>query len=179
MACAAAGVAAAVVSVGLANGAAFSTWGTVILATINLSAMGFAIAYGWQALLNRVANRSLVGAATLAQTLGCAALAVWIGEPVAEHLVGRLGALVLLGLFLLAMGGALIIHEPDYSPARRRVRLCAVFASIGAMVALFALWPPNRREGTIPDGARRATRSIAERPAVVVEYTVRERAADP
>lgn len=136
MACVAVGAVLTIGSVAFRHSAASTSNGALILALGTLLGLGFAAAYGQQALLNRVANRSVVGASTLAQTFLFAALMVWFGEPVAEHLAGRLPAYVLLVLGLLGLGGVLIIYEPNYSLKSRRIRLCAVFACIGTMIAI-------------------------------------------
>ncbi len=136
MACVAAGAILAVGSAAFCRSVASSSGSALVLAFATILGLGFAAAYGQQALLNRVANRSVVGASTLAQTLVCAALLVWFGEPVAEHMVGRLPAFILLVLCLLGLGGVLIIYEPNYSLRSRRIRLCAIFACIGTMIAI-------------------------------------------
>jgi hypothetical protein len=104
--------------------------------------MGFAAAYGQQALLNRVANRSPAGAGLLTRTLVCSALLVWFGGPVAGQLIGSFLAFVLVVLGLLALGGVLIIYEPGYSLRSRRIRLCAVLACISATIAIIGPLPP-------------------------------------
>ena len=71
--------------------------------------------------------------------MGCTALVVWIGAPIAQRLIGRLATVVMAALFLLALGGALIIHEPSYSRRTRRVRLGVVFGSIGIMIMVARL----------------------------------------
>ena len=59
--------------------------------------------------------------------------------------MGEPATLVFLTLSLLALGGMLIIHEPSYSPATRRVRLWAVFAFVGIMIlASSSSWNPWR-----------------------------------
>ncbi len=86
-------------------------------------------------LLDRVANRSSQEAKVLARTLACAAMILWLAAPAAIRLFGSPPTLVLLALLLLALGGLLLIHEPSYSPLKRRARLCVVFAALGVMIA--------------------------------------------
>ena len=68
---------------------------------------------------------------------------IWIVAPVAIQILGRRATLMVLALSMLALGGTLIIHEPSYSPRTRRVRLCVVFGSIGAMIALAVIAVPS------------------------------------
>jgi len=148
MACVAAGTILTVGSLAFRHGAALPHECALALAFSTLVGMGFAAAYGQQALLNRVANRSLAGAGILTQTLICSALLVWFGEPVAEHLTGGLLAFVLLVLCLLGLGGVLIIYEPNYSLRSRRIRLCAVFACISAIIAILGPSPLHTSQAT-------------------------------
>jgi hypothetical protein len=136
VACAAAGALIAVSTLGLTATSGAGLGAITVAVCLCLAATGFATAYGRQALLSRVANRSFAGATVLARMLGCAAFMVWIGVPLAERLIGRPATLVFLALSLLALGGGLIIQEPSYSRRTRRLRLCAVFGSIGLMIIL-------------------------------------------
>ncbi len=133
-----AGVVLALGKLGLASGG----WGNPVftgaLACAGVAAIGFATAYGRQTLLTRVASRSSVGARILARLLVFGALMVLLGGPLAMGVLGERATLMLLALFLIALGGTLIIHEPGYSPQVRRARLCAVFAAIATMIALTA-----------------------------------------
>ncbi len=101
---------------------------------ITVAVIGYATAYGRKTLLDRVASRSAAGAKVLAYLLACSGLTVWLAAPRMVRWVGEPATLVLLALSLLALGGMLIIHEPSYSPGTRRLRLCAVFASVAAMI---------------------------------------------
>ncbi len=146
------GVASAVAGVGVAVGSfgragAFGAGpaGSLALVCWGLSAIGFATAYGRQVLLNRVASRSSEGAGILARILVCCALTVWVLFPVVRRVLGMQATEVLLALSLMALGGILIIHEPGFSPRTRRLRLCAVFASIGAMLLLARSTPQADR----------------------------------
>jgi hypothetical protein len=141
MACVAAGTILTVGTLAFRHGAELSHSCALIMAFSTLVGVGFAVAYGQQTLLNRVANRSLAGAGILTRTLICSALLVWFGEPVAEHLTGGLLAFVLLVLCLLGLGGVLIIYEPNYSLRSRRIRLCAVFACISAIIVILGPSP--------------------------------------
>lgn len=153
VACAAAGVVVAVGPVGLGHAPRSEMTGAQVLACANLAVIAFAVAYGHQTLLHRVASRSSVGATILGRMLVACGLTVWVGAPICARLLGEMATLAVLGLSLLALGGMLITHEPSYSSRTRRVRLCAVFGSIGAMIGL-ALFPPEswaqRRSTTAP-----------------------------
>ena len=112
--------------------------GGLVLAGAGVAALGFAAAYGRQTLLHRVARRSAAGAAMLARVLVCSAVVVWVGSPVTIHYLGRRAALAALALFMVALGGTLIIHEPSCSVRTRRMRLCAVFGAIALMILAVA-----------------------------------------
>jgi hypothetical protein len=141
MACVAAGAVLTGVSGFFHVQQTISSSSALILAFFSLFGLGFATAYGQQALLNRVANRSVEGAKTLAHTLVCASILMWFGEPVANHLAGRLLSFAFLAICLLGLGGVLIVYEPDYTLRSRRIRLFAVFACLGTMLAILA--PPG------------------------------------
>ncbi|MCH7885301.1 MAG: hypothetical protein IIC01_08630 [Planctomycetes bacterium] len=114
-------------------------------AWVAVSGIAYATTYGRKTLLDRVASRSTAGAKVLAGLLACAGFTIWLGAPRVARWMGEPATLVLLALSLLALGGMLIIHEPSYSPATRRVRLWAVFASVGMMIlASSSSWNPWR-----------------------------------
>lgn len=136
VACSLAGLSVAISTIGHTSGILIGPGSAGALVYLSLAAIGFATAYGRQALLHRVASRSSAGATILARMLVGAALMVWVGAPLAERIVGKPATLLILALFLLALGGTLIIHEPSYSPRTRGVRLCAVFGSIATMILL-------------------------------------------
>ena len=104
-------------------------------ACLSMAVIGFAIAYGHQALLGRVASRSSVGATTLAHILATSAIILWVGAPLLVMLLGASTTLTALALGLLALGGTLVIHEPDYIRPSRRLRLGAIFLFIGLIIA--------------------------------------------
>ena len=93
-----------------------------------------AVGYGRQTLLRRVASRPAAGATILGNKLFCCALTVWVGVPAALTLVGTEATLIVVAVSLVALGGALIIHEPSYSRRTRRARVVVVFGSIAAMI---------------------------------------------
>lgn len=109
--------------------------------TISVCAIGYAMAYGRQALLSRVGCRSLEGATIVAQSLVCASLTVWLGVPLVEDWMGTEATRVLLALSLLALGGILVIFEPGDSTRTRRLRLAAAFVPIATMISLSLLVP--------------------------------------
>ncbi len=150
IACAAAGVIVAASTVVFTEPIVHSSGVAVLLACVSMVAVGFAMAYGRQTLLHRVASRSYAGATVLTRTLVSAALIVWLGAPIAVSLVGRPITLVILALSLLAMGGTLIVHEPGHSPRTRRARLCAVFGSAAAMIVLAWFTPHLWRCDPLP-----------------------------
>jgi hypothetical protein len=162
--CASAGVIVAASTLALSDSSSGVFCFASAAAYSSLAAIGFATAYGWQALLNRVGSRSFAGATMLTQTLVCAGLAVWIGAPLAERLIGRQATMVTVALSLLALSGTLIIHEPRYSPRTRRARLCTVFGSIAAMIMLAWLTPRWwQRRGTLGRDATNAGRAVEPR----------------
>lgn len=118
------------------------TTATRVAALAGMLSIGFATAYGRQTLLVRVASRSSTGAETMARTLVCAALTAWIAAPLALRVVGPPATLIMLALSMIALGGVLVIHEPTHSTRTRRLRLCAVFACVAALIA--ATWSPQR-----------------------------------
>lgn len=142
MACLAAGVTVAGASIALIQAPWTSASPTAAVACTTLAAIGFAMAYGRQTLLHRVASRSATGATVLARTLVCAGVCVAVVAPLAEHLLGKVASLVMLALSLVALGGILIIHDPLSSTRTRRLRLVAVFGTITAMIVA-ALAPSN------------------------------------
>lgn len=134
--CATSGIFLAVGTLGLATPSRMNPRHLLALACIGLTVLAYTAAYGRQTLLNRVANRSFVGATILARELAWGGLVIWIGVPFAVRLVGSLVTLVAIALTLVVVGGVLIIHEPGYTRRTRRLRLCAVFGSIGAMIVV-------------------------------------------
>ncbi len=113
----------------------------MLLVWLSIAAGGCAVAYGHQTLLHRVGNRSAVGGTTLMRMLIAAAVVVWLAAPLLCGVLNTPAIAALAALGFLAIGGLLIIHEPDYSPRTRRVRLCAVFGLIGAMITAVKLLP--------------------------------------
>jgi hypothetical protein len=139
--CAISGMVLAASTVGLAGAVPGDLAGTLALFCTSLATVGFAVAYGWRALLNRVASRSYAGAIVLTQVIVYSALSIWLIVPVAQRFLGRPAVMVTLALALVALGGTLIIHDPKYSPRTRRARLLAVFGSIATMIVLAWLTP--------------------------------------
>lgn len=136
VACAAVGVITASVTF-VALGAYRGAAGTALVAAcISLGGLGFALGYGHQTLLHRVASRSAVGATILGRLFVGSALLTWIAAELPTGLLTVAPSLAMLALLLTALGGALIIHEPAYSPRTRRVRLCGVFAAMVGMIIL-------------------------------------------
>lgn len=161
-ACAAAGVLVALGTLAVPQDGAPLSVSANILACVGVAAIGFATSYGRQTLLARVASRSSAGAKILARLLACGAFTILIGAPVAIHVFGRPAALMMLALSMVALGGTLIIHEPGYSPQRRRARLVGVFASVAMLIVLTVLpgWvPPIHSSGDIAERARVSSES--------------------
>jgi hypothetical protein len=115
--------------------------------------MAFAMAYGHQTLLHRVASRSSVGATILGRLLVGSALVIWVGVPLLIRLFTIPATLAVLALSLTALGGALIMHEPTYSPRTRRVRLCGVFACLVAMIVMTPRSQSPRQAGPTSEPA--------------------------
>ena len=152
---AACNVAGVVVAIGAAtcsssSGRADAT--VFILACAALVGIGFATAYGRQTLLIRVASRSSAGAVELGRLLVCAGLTLLVGAPLAVHFFGPTATLIMLAVSLVALGGTLVIHDPVGSPKTRRIRLAALFVSMGTML-LLSLLPTNRNVGPPDSGS--------------------------
>ncbi len=136
VACSAVGVITASATF-LASGAYRALPGMALSAAcLSLGGLGFAMGYGHQTLLHRVASRSAVGATILGRLFVGSALLTWIAAGLLTGLLTVASSLAMLALLLTALGGALIIHEPGYSPRTRRVRLCGVFAAMVGMITL-------------------------------------------
>lgn len=133
-ACLVAGIDAACGSVVANHAASIPAVWSHVTACASVAIIGFAVAYGRQTLLRRVASRPAAGATILGNKLLCCALTVWVGVPAALMLVGAEATLILVAVSLVALGGALIIHEPGYSRRTRAARVFAVFGSIAAMI---------------------------------------------
>ena len=147
------GVACAMAGLVIMPGAVtFTQWsaprllGASLFSLLSMPFLGFAIARGVRALLDRVADRSGTGAKILARTVGLAAIAVWVAVPAAIKAHGAAVSLAMIALSLVALGGTLIIHEPDYRPGPRRARIAIVFVALALMVV--ALPMISRRGGT-------------------------------
>lgn len=147
--CAVAGVLIAAGTVGLPAVGDVGAARVSMASVVGLAALGYAAAYGRQTLLHRVASQSNTGATILARQLAVCALTVWIFVPLAFQYLGHPATLALLALSLLAGGGALVIHEPSYHPRTRRLRLLAIFVSIGVMI-LVSVLPFYTRPEVVP-----------------------------
>lgn len=106
------------------------------IACLGLGAIAYAAAYGHRALLARVAGRPAAGAAVVARSLAASALLVGLVLPAWMPRVDLGTTVLAFSLGLVGLGGTLVIHEPADSTQTRRIRLCAIFASIGAMITL-------------------------------------------
>jgi len=84
----------------------------------------------------RVAHRSAVSALMFARLLICAGATAWLTAPLAIRLFGDPAALFMLAISLFALGGILIIQEPNDAVVPRRIRLGAIFASIALLMLL-------------------------------------------
>ena len=67
--------------------------------------------------------------------VGCA-FVVWLCAPAVGHLFSRYTGQAGSALFLLALGGTLIVHEPISSLRTRLIRVGAVFCAIALMICL-------------------------------------------
>jgi len=142
VACAAAGIVTAAATVGLAHSIVRAPAAVLPFACSSAAGIGFALAYGHQTLLHRVASRSAVGATILGRFFVGSALVILFAIPRIADTFAAPASLAMLAMLLLALGGALIIHEPDYSPRTRRVRLCAVLGAMAGMI-LIAIHPAS------------------------------------
>ena len=142
VACAAAGVVTVAATVGLAHSIVRAPAAALPFACSSAAGIGFALAYGHQTLLHRVASRSSVGATILGRLLVGSALVILFAIPRITDIFAAPASLAMLAMLLLALGGALIIHERDYSPRTRRVRLCAVLGAMAGMI-LIAIHPAS------------------------------------
>lgn len=131
-------VAGVIVAIGAVAHSAWSGAGVApfILSCAGVAGIGFATAYGRQALLIRVASRSSEGAVELGRLLISGGLTLLVGAPLAVLFFGPTAALIMLAVSLVALGGTLVIHDPLGSPLSRRIRLGALFVSISAMLLL-------------------------------------------
>ena len=136
VACAVAGIAIAFGALTLLRESPLSTPPAMFLAAPAVAATGYCVSYGREVLMARVAHRSAVSALMLARLLICAGATVWLTAPLAIRLFGEPAALLMFAISLLALGGILIIHEPNYAAVPRRIRLGAVFASIALLMLL-------------------------------------------
>ncbi len=138
MTCVAAGFAAAVLASAWPTTPSGAAPADFVLVAAALSAFGVSYVYGRQTLVRRVSGRSFVGAKVLARSLLAAGLtAGFVGPPILARL-GPRGTTLLVSLVLLALGGLLVIHEPGYSPLRRRVRLGVVFSAVAGLILVHA-----------------------------------------
>lgn len=136
VACAAAGAACAAAMLTRTHGtvAPFST--SAALTALSLGAVGFALCCGNEALLVRAASRSAAGTVVLTRQIVAGGLVWALGAPLSVVLLGSATAAAACALSLLALGGVLVIHEPEYAPRSRRNRLLFVFAAVAAMIGL-------------------------------------------
>jgi len=144
MACNVAGVVVAIGAVARSSSASRAGDALFLLAFAALVGIGFATTYGRQTLLIRVASRSSAGAVELGRLLVCAGLTLLVGAPLAVHFLGSTATLTMLAVSLVALGGTLVIHDPVGSPRARRIRLVALFLSMGTIL-LLSLVPTARK----------------------------------
>ena len=113
-----------------------------VMGYLDLGAIGFAVAYGRQSLLVRVATRSSAGSVMLVRVLVGCSFVVWVGAPAVGHVLSGRTAQAASALFLLALGGTLIVHEPTSSLRTRAIRVSAVFCAIAIMIC-WTLYSPS------------------------------------
>lgn len=144
-----AGISCAVAGIGVACAAALpaawlggASWravppGAILLAgCLSSLLVGFALAYAHRAVLARSGSRGAVGAGLLSLSLGASAvLLLTLGESGAAA-KGMFAALTTVALSLVALGGAIVIHEPAGSPRVRTCRVGVLFVSIAALIVL-------------------------------------------
>lgn len=94
-----------------------------------VAVVGFALAYGHQALLHRVARRAAVGAMILSRVLWTAPAIAWGWETMGRRVLGQ--SFVLAPAVALAgLGAALVWFDPLFTTRRRRSQLVAVSAAL-------------------------------------------------
>jgi hypothetical protein len=124
-------------------------------ATISLFAIGVALGFGHRMLLERVAHPATAGLTVWSRSILLAALAVVFGVPLWARHLGYSSAFAFAALGLLALGGALIIHEPSCSPRKRRFRLCGVFSAVACMILVGPYGVPPRDRSPAKDQSPR------------------------
>ncbi len=113
-------------------------WRVTTLA-LSLFTIGATKAIGRLALLTCVASRSFAGSRVLARMLFWTALSIVALVPLSIHLLGSLGAITLMPLIYLVLGGVLLMYEPlPESLALKRGRQVTAFSvAIFAMIAWY------------------------------------------
>ena len=136
VACCFAGIVLALGLVSSGRGGADENLFQKAIGCLGVGAVGFAAAYGRQSLLMRVSPRSSAGSVMLVRVLVGCAFVVWLCAPAVGPLFSRYPAQAGSALFLLALGGTLIVHEPVSSLRTRVIRVGAVFCAIALMIGL-------------------------------------------
>ncbi len=92
---------------------------------ICLTTIGFAKAYGRQALLQRVAIRTSTGATILARITIFAAVIIYIVAPLMVKLLSQAAAISVLAICLLLIGTTVVLYEQSFNSRARQTRLAA------------------------------------------------------
>ncbi len=114
---------------------------TFVILSVCVAAIGFAKAYGRQALLQRVAIRTATGATILARIMICAAGIIFIGAPLMIKLLSQSTAISVLAIGLLSIGTAMVFYEQTYNGRARHTRLAAACVMTMLVVASIRFAP--------------------------------------
>ncbi len=115
--------------------------------------LGYALAYGQTTVLCRAGSKAATGTALLSLTLAVASGGAMLSSLANEEVRRGFSLLAALALSLAAVGGTVIIHEPEAVKNHRRLRLAAVAVCVATMI--YALPKVGRRwsrqEASLPD----------------------------
>jgi len=115
--------------------------------------VGFALAYGHQALLHRVARRATVGAMILSRVLWSAPAIAWAWETMGRQVLGP-SFILAPALALAGVGAALVWFDPLFATHHRRKQLVTVSAALAlVLLSLMAAWrlgPASLAEVAMP-----------------------------
>lgn len=106
-----------------------------------VTSIGFAMAYGRLALLQRVAIRTSTGATILARMTIFAAAIICIIAPLMIKTLSQATAISVLAICLLSIGTAMVINEQTFDGRARHTRLAAACIMTVLVVAGFRFGP--------------------------------------
>ena len=100
------------------------------------AAIGYSLAYGRQTLLHRVASRAGAGALIVSRLLVACAVVVPLFIVGKRFLPAAGPLLMIVSLALIALGGALMIHDVEVPRTTRQRCIGSVFVSLSVMILL-------------------------------------------